>query len=91
MVDNLLCPVRSVKAKYWSVGNCRLTYSDSEVNLNAREQLAKLTNNFIAAYNTNTPEGAIAFRSSDCRHSVLPTTAHFSTAFTNEEYKAYVT
>ena len=57
----------------------------------SREQLAKLANDFIAAYNTNTPEGAIAFRSSDCRHSILPTTADFPNAFTNEEYKAYVT
>ena len=54
-----------------------------------REQLLKLVDDYIAAFNTNTPEGTIAVRSPDCKHHVLPIAAGHPVR-NNEEYKAFI-
>lgn len=54
-----------------------------------REQLLKTVDGYIAAFNTNTPEGTIALRSPDCKHRVLPTAAGHPVR-SNEEYKDFI-
>lgn len=54
-----------------------------------REQILKTVDGYLAAFNTNTPEGTIALRSPDCKHHVLPTNAG-QPVRSNEEYKAFI-
>ncbi|KAI9150789.1 Austinol synthesis protein H [Paramyrothecium foliicola] len=54
-----------------------------------RDQLLQTAQNYLAAFNTNTPEGVIAHRSVDCKHRIIPTTAGHPVR-SNEEYQAFM-
>lgn len=54
-----------------------------------REQIHKTLIGYIDAFNTNTPEGTIAYRSANCKHRAIPESPHMPTR-SNEEYKAFM-
>ncbi|SPO05375.1 uncharacterized protein DNG_08062 [Cephalotrichum gorgonifer] len=54
-----------------------------------REQILKTVDGYLAAFNTNTPEGTIALRSPDCKHHVLPKSAGHPVR-SNEEYRDFI-
>jgi ketosteroid isomerase-like protein len=54
-----------------------------------REQLLKITQDWLSSFNSNTPEGVIAHRSADCEHHVLPTSLN-DPVRSNEEFQAFI-
>ncbi|KAI9155041.1 hypothetical protein HJFPF1_07604 [Paramyrothecium foliicola] len=53
-----------------------------------REKMADLARNFITAFNTNTPEGTVAYRSPNCQYRVKPATTNHPVC-NNAEYQAF--
>ncbi|TPX13486.1 uncharacterized protein E0L32_006216 [Thyridium curvatum] len=55
-----------------------------------REQMLKTLTGYIDGFNTNTPEGAIAYRGANCKHRTIPESPHMPMR-SNDEYNTFMT